>query len=136
MSRKYRQRGYQDEQRPDRTRRPPAERREGPRGRGLGAPTAAVFRCRECNRRLDVAPPVAFDATCRECGAALHSCTHCAHFDAGAPLECRLEIPERIARKAAANRCELFEIRWTTEFADEAPSRSSAAQAFDDLFDF
>ncbi len=135
MSRKYKQKGYQDEERPERGHHPRRERQEGPRGRGLGAPRATVFRCRRCGREIDLSAPEALAAGCPSCGADLHTCTHCAHFDSGAPLECRQEIPQRIAKKAANNDCELFEVKWTQEFAKETESRSDAAKAFDDLFD-
>ena len=59
--RKYRHRGYQDSDRERDERRPPERqgeparpRMEGaPRGRGLGAPTAAVFKCSACGREVN-----------------------------------------------------------------------------------
>lgn len=138
MSRKYRQSGYQDEERPS-ARRPPSggprERPEGPRGRGLGTPGAAVFRCGQCGGKQPAAD-VAADARCGGCEADLHTCKNCAHFDPSAPLECRQPIPRRISPKTARNDCELFEVKWTQEFAAEAESPTDAKTAFDDLFNF
>ena len=57
--RKYRQRGYQDDEPRERSRSTPSSPREGPRGRGLGAPTRSVFRCHDCGTaasRVDVSP--------------------------------------------------------------------------------
>lgn len=137
--RKYRQRGYQDDDGGARRERPPKtprERPDGPRGRGLGRPTAAVFRCAVCGARL-AGGSVALEATCSGCGADLHSCTHCRHFDSAARNECRQPVAERIANKAKRNRCELFTPRVTAEAASP-PAQSDrpddAKSAFDALF--
>ena len=42
---------------------------------------------------------------CGQCGGSLHSCKQCTHFDTSARYECQQPIPERIARKDAANQC-------------------------------
>src|SRR5262245_59222199 len=91
--RKYRQSGYQDSDR-EKPRAQPAGPRtqdpsKGPRGRGLGAPTASVFRCAACGKKVELAGDVAVDATCPHCKAELHTCTHCASFDSGVRNECR-----------------------------------------------
>jgi hypothetical protein len=135
--RRYRQRGYQDEA-PREERRgpkpPPRERKEGPRGRGLGAPTATVFRCAVCGAKQEAPGGGAFAAACARCGGALHSCTHCGHFDTSAPNECAKPVPARIAAKAKANSCPLFEPKVAVEFGPEAPTPSDAKSAFDALF--
>ncbi len=134
--RKYRQRGYQDDDRPaPRERRPPRgprERDPGPRGRGLGKPTATVFRCAVCGERQSAV--IELDSTCRKCGTDLHTCTHCAYFDTSAPNECRQPVKEYVASKAKRNRCELFEAKAAKETAREASAPSSARDAFDALF--
>jgi hypothetical protein len=137
--RRYRQRGYQDEPGGEERKgpakpAPPKERREGPRGRGLGAPTRSVFRCAVCGARQEAAAPTAFAAVCRQCGAALHTCTHCGHFDPGAPNECSKPVPARIAAKAKANSCALFGAKVAVEFAQEAGRPADAKSAFDALF--
>ena len=138
MSRKYRQQGYQDDDRePRRGTQGPRPRREGPRGRGLGKPTATRFNCARCgNHVLD--HEVASDATCKECGSDLHTCTNCTYFDSSAPSECRKPVEVRIAKKAHRNACELFEAKTVQEFASdsEGVAPSDAKSAFDDLFDF
>jgi DNA-directed RNA polymerase subunit RPC12/RpoP len=136
--RKYRQRGYQDEPREPSPRAPrgPAERPEGPRGRGLGAPTATVFRCAVCGRRLaDWEAGVGAAATCPQCGSDLHTCTHCAHFDTAATFECRQPIPARIPAKSKRNDCTLFSPRLAQEHArEEGGGHKDARAAFEDLF--
>jgi predicted RNA-binding Zn-ribbon protein involved in translation (DUF1610 family) len=137
--RKYRQKGYQDSDRPEKGRRrrsgPSGPRREGPRGRGLGRPTQSVFRCSACGTRITLLERLQVDATCAECGADLHTCTHCQHFDTSAPLECRQPIRQRVSPKAKRNDCELFEPRAKQEFGTESKrSPEDPRAAFDALF--
>jgi hypothetical protein len=148
--RKYRQRGYQDSGSSRSSPGPrepqaPRPKPEGPRGRGLGAPTENVFRCAACGaKRLvsaeaghpDVLAP---DATCSQCGADLHSCSNCVHFDTGSRWECRrnAELPARIAKKRSRNDCVLFAPKLAQEFGadrDRPAGPSDPRAAFDALF--
>jgi hypothetical protein len=143
---KYRNRGYKDSERDEKPQRPglqgPREKKDGPKGRGLGAPSEAVFRCTACGeKRLimlgDVLPP---DATCAKCGADLHTCSNCIHFDTSVHWECRknAEIPARIAKKRDRNDCALFTPKLAQEFAKDSAKGSpgDARSAFDALFKF
>jgi len=136
MSRKYSQRGYQDEERGGdrkRSRRPPAEH-QGPRGRGLGAPTESTFTCARCGCQATV--EVASDSTCPKCLTDLHTCTNCRHFDSSARYECRETIPDRIAAKAKRNSCSLFSVKIVAGFARDRDSKGDDTKAaFDALFD-
>lgn len=115
----------------------PRPKREGPRGRGLGAPTKTVFRCAACGQAL---PPlleaIAPEATCPSCGTDLHTCTHCRHFDTSAPFECRRPIPQRMASKSKRNGCDLFEPKVAQEFEADKDrlDPDDARAAFDALF--
>ena len=149
---KYRQRGYKDSEREERgggggaSRGPqaPREKKEGPRGRGLGARTESVFRCHTCGEKQlsvlsTVTPePIAPDATCKKCGAALHTCSNCVHFDTSARWECRVadQIPARVAKKTAANDCPGFSPKLVSEFAkdSERDKPGDPRAAFDALF--
>ncbi|MCS7183217.1 MAG: hypothetical protein NZ869_08945, partial [Thermoanaerobaculum sp.] len=99
--RKYRHRGYQDHEWEERQRQREQERarreeqRIAPRGRGLGAPTVSVFRCRQCGEKQPFTASVPLEATCFKCKAALHSCVHCAFFDTSAPNECLKPVLHR-----------------------------------------
>ena len=136
--RKYRQRGYQDEGASESPRRGrpagPRAPREGPRGRGLGAPTAEAFRCATCGRQAAAPDAGQVEAVCSSCGADLHSCTNCRHFDSSAPLECRKPVPARIVGKAKNNDCQLYEARVTKEFAADSGRPDDPRAAFDALF--
>jgi len=112
--RKYSHRGYQDDDR-DREPKPPRPKPsgprnydDGPRGRGLGAPTSVAFRCARCNHDL-INISVEVDTTCPECSSPLHACSNCTFFDTGAPFECRKELQGRVESKTKANDCEFFQ---------------------------
>lgn len=138
--RKYRQKGYMDQERGQGKRPgkgPPPPRKEGPRGRGLGKPTVTLFRCRDCGTRVLDPAAIAFETTCAKCGAALHSCVNCGYFDPSARWECRQEIPERVRSKAKANECTFFQAKLVSEFEggkDDRASPDEAKAAFDALF--
>jgi len=138
--RKYRQRGYDDDgggRRGESSPHSPREQREGPRGRGLGAPGKAVLKCSRCGAALASTPVE--EATCTDCGSDLHTCTNCRHFDSSARFECRQPVDARVPSKAKNNDCGLFEPKLVQEVGSRAASGESsrdAKSAFDDLFDF
>jgi len=118
--RKYRQRGYQDSDRPANGQ----SREDKPRPAGPKLPiditgprlprllqTVAASRCYNCSTML--AADIAFTGTCPKCGAALHCCKQCSHFDTSTRFQCLKPIPVRIAVKDQANECELFRPRVT-----------------------
>jgi len=141
--RKYRHRGYQDSgdrDRPTRGAPPPHEKKEGPRGRGLGSPTETVFRCNSCGEKRLLTEDLPFDATCTKCGTDLHTCNNCSNFDTSKHWECSKAelIPARVVKKRLRNECPQFTPKATQEFAREAdpakPKPSDARSAFDALF--
>ena len=148
--RKYKQSGYQDSgasprdssrregDRPAAGARPsgPRDPRDAPRGRGLGAPPASAFRCASCGELQSVGVAAGLTARCTGCGADLHTCTNCAHFDPGAPAQCRQPHVTLVMKKSKANECGQFEPRERQEFAAEkpAPAAKDPRAAFDALF--
>jgi len=139
--RKYRQRGYQDDDRRDRS--APAQKPREPRDPRLPRDPRIpnmpgfreVFRCARCGHVEDTA--VGTLSTCGHCGVALRACIHCASFDSGARFECRQPIAARVSPKDGANSCPLFAPRVSIERetgSTPASSASSAKKAFDDLF--
>ena len=148
--RKYRQHGYQDDDRdrarqPERDRRPPQEPGAPAATRRLSSEGARnpnlmgfheVVKCARCGAPVD--PAILSLSTCARCGQSLHSCAQCVNFDTSATFECTQRIPARLSPKDAANECTLFAVRasWERETSSKvAPSATSSAQkAFDDLF--
>ena len=148
MERKYRQRGYQESDKPEKKKkeRPPEQRprqeQMGPRSpRMVG--TVMRARCSNCGAVL--LPGFDPNGQCPRCKAELHCCKQCVHFDTAARFECTQPIPERIPKKDARNDCTFFEFRVTVE-KDTSPASSVAAgpetvarpgdarKAFEDLF--
>lgn len=139
MSRKYRQQGYQDNNKgSERTRQNqrPTNFRDGPRSPRMPGLKKAL-KCAFCGTRLPLSfDEVALDSECSNCGADLHSCKHCVHFDPSSRFECTQPIKQRVNPKDVRADCEFFEIRTTVEKdVTSSQSRPSDARAaFEDLF--
>ena len=145
--RKYRQRGYQDDNRDRQPKSAPPRQPPEP-----GAPAGArrisqdgpkninmpgyreVVRCSQCGHI--VAAEIVADSKCLRCGVELHSCSQCLSFDPGSRFECMQQIPARITPKNARNACTLYAPRATVERETTAPKTDGARKAFDDLFNF
>jgi predicted RNA-binding Zn-ribbon protein involved in translation (DUF1610 family) len=139
--RKYRHRGYQDDDR-DRERqqreKPKTDgvkRYDGaPRGRGVGAPTAVTFKCARCGHELGDTK-ISRDMNCPSCGTALHSCTNCTFFDTGSRFECKKPIAKRVESKTNGNSCSFFKPKAVRDLRAAQPERATDARsAFDALF--
>jgi hypothetical protein len=144
--RKYRQRGYQDDDRgrtprdqPSGPKRPP-EPRDPRMPRDPRVPNMPgfrdVFRCTRCGN-LEAAQ-VGSESRCSKCGVDLHACIHCASFDAGARFECMQALTARVSPKDVKNDCRFYapRLKVERETGSTASSGSSAKKAFDDLFKF
>jgi len=142
--RKYRQRGYMDDERdrrPEQQKKPApphgprerGDRPEGPRTPNLMA-AHEVVKCSQCGNR--VTSEIGFDSRCNRCGAELHSCAECSSFDPGSRFECMQAIPARVTPKNARNTCTLFTPRATIERQTGSTAPTTARKSFDDLFKF
>jgi predicted RNA-binding Zn-ribbon protein involved in translation (DUF1610 family) len=135
--RKYRQRGYQDEKGSDRPKSAP--RPAGPREPRLGPKTPnmpgfhEVVRCSQCGNPIG-ASDQSTEPSCKRCGAELHSCAQCVHFDGSARFECTQPVTARISPKDTRNTCEYFGPRVTVERQTGSAAPTDARSAFDDLF--
>jgi hypothetical protein len=145
--RKYRQRGYHDDDRdrpaPQKPARPAPEpgapagarRISGDAPKTINMPGyREVVRCAQCGN-VGTAD-VGHEARCPRCGTDLHACAQCASFDPGSRFECMQNIPARISPKNARNNCDLFSPRTTVERETTTPRTDDARKAFDDLFKF
>ena len=119
--RKYRQHGYQDDDR-DRSRQADRDRRPAPTP---GAPAATrrlssegarnpnlmgyheVVKCARCGAPVD--PAILSLSTCAKCDQALHACVQCAFYAPGAYNDCREPQADRVTDKEKANFCDWFE---------------------------
>lgn len=138
--RKYRHRGYMDSSEEAHGRKagaPRPARTEGaPRGRGVDQDKAVVVACRACGEKRRDPEQIRFDSTCGKCGADLHACIQCAHFDTSARFECTQPIRERIRAKNHRNTCSFYAAAQTFDLtgsrAVETPE--DARSAFERLF--
>jgi hypothetical protein len=136
--RKYRHRGYMDSEGESRGRSAPRPPREegAPRGRGIDVNKAVVFACRACGEKRRDLEEIQADTLCAKCGAPLHACRQCAHFDTAARFECTQPIPERIASKNGANACTFYSPARSFDLTGSRPTSTpdDARAAFDRLF--
>jgi hypothetical protein len=113
--RKYRQNGYQDSDRGSNG----SYRNDRPKPQGPKLPidvtgpklprlvqNVVASRCFNCTFAL--ASDTDFRGNCPKCGAALHCCKQCVHFDPSTRFQCHKPIPARIPVKDQANTCEFF----------------------------
>src|ERR1035438_8361105 len=130
--RKYRHPGYMDSERDVRP------FHEGPKPQGPRPPVdvtgprlprlvqhVAAARCFNCSTTLPA--DTEFSGNCPKCGAELHCCKQCSHFEPSMRFQCLKPIPARIPVKDGANECSLFTPRVTV--AREGTSNGSSAQA-------
>ena len=154
--RKYKQRGYQESDRPSgpRSDRPSAPKPEREPGAPAGArrissegarnprmmTSRQVARCARCGTLVE--PEILSRSKCPKCQVDLRSCVQCVNFDPSASLECAERIAARVSPKDTANDCPLFSFRTsfereTTAAVSQNPKEPTGAKkAFDDLFKF
>jgi hypothetical protein len=136
--RKYRQRGYMENDRePSQKPKPQSKPQSKPRDReGPRSPKMMAFgevvKCAACGAK--VAGLINLASSCEKCKADLHSCRQCTYFDPSARFECRKTIPARIMDKHARNMCELFAPRTVVERETSSGPPKDARQAFANLF--
>lgn len=68
-------------------------------------------RCYNCSVTLP--PGTDFKGPCPKCGASLHCCKQCSHFEPSTRFQCLKPVPLRIAMKDKENECTLFSPRVT-----------------------
>jgi hypothetical protein len=133
--RKYKQRGYMDSDRDRPQGGPRSEdrpRQPGPRlpldvtGPRLPRLVEAVVASRCFNCAATLPPGTDFKGACPKCGAALHCCKQCTHFDPSKRFQCLKPVAARIAVKDQANGCEMFAPRVTV--ARDAPAAAAPVQ--------
>ena len=135
MSRKYRSKGYMDDD-SDRQ-RPRRQHSDAPARGRVETRFRRTIRCSECSAPVTFMDEIQISDTCTNCGADLHTCRNCKFFDPGAANECMRDIPARIESKNTRNICTLFSPKVLVEKAVERRKETrsdDARKAFDDLF--
>lgn len=136
MERKYKQRGYQQDEEREQRPRPTTPQKSDIRTPKLPA-FREVTRCNLCGTQVNIElGGIVFDAQCPKCHSDLHTCKNCLSFDPGARFQCRKPVTERIPRKDMRNECQIFEPRKTIERETTAAvvEAKDPRSAFDKLF--
>lgn len=146
MERKYRHRGYMDQEQHEAPRPQAPRPRQEPLGPKTPRMVGTVLRARCANCGAVLLPGFDPNGQCPRCHFDLHCCKQCVHFDTSARFECTQPIPERIPKKDVRNDCPFFEFRMTVE-KDTSPTSTAPAthtfsplrpddarKAFEDLF--
>lgn len=135
MDRKYKQRGYQQDDGHEQKPRP------SPQKSDMRAPKLPAFRevtrCNLCGQMINIeVGGIAAEQQCPKCNSDLHTCKNCVSFDPGARFQCRKPVTERIAKKDERNVCAIFEPRKTIEreTTTAASTVKDPRSAFDKLF--
>lgn len=147
MERKYRQKGYQQDEsserkEPSKTERPKQEvgygSRPSPR---IETRYMEVVRCSNCSTIVESVGSIGFNDQCKKCGEDLHSCKNCRYFDPGARFECQKPIEIRVAKKFEGNMCLQFATKVSIEKQQPQEQKKATKEpaspgrvAFDALF--
>ena len=136
--RKYRQRGYMDNDREPQQSKPQQSKpqqkprdHEGPRSPRMMA-FGETVKCASCGAKAPA--NITFESSCTNCRAELHTCRQCNYFDPSARFECSKPITTKIVNKNARNTCELFAPRTVVERQTSSGAPTDARAAFAKLF--
>ncbi|KAF0102265.1 MAG: hypothetical protein FD187_548 [bacterium] len=88
--------------------------------------------CWKCGADLkDLPQPLGRRAECLACGAELHVCRQCRHYDSGKAKQCRELAADEVREKTRANFCEWFQ---ASTGAPAAGATASGSASLDVLF--
>ncbi len=138
---KYKHKGYRESEHKKDDRKGPPKPPRTPQERALKhmmeRSATLVLRCHQCSAVVQSLEDLPNGSTCSGCGAALHACRNCKHFDTGARWECNAPIQKAVRGKTEANDCELFEANTVLDATGRRSAStpaSDARAAFDSLF--
>lgn len=90
--------------------------------------------CGKCAAKLDLSfNTVGRRDLCPECGAELHACVHCRHYDPNVAKACKEPFAEVPADKEDANFCDFYQIGDGEDRGGKA-SKQDALSAAEALF--
>jgi hypothetical protein len=97
-------------------------------------PMSAELVCWKCGASLKALPlPLGRRAECLACGAELHVCRLCRHYDTGKAKQCRELAADEVKNKTKANFCDWFQPR-TNAYGSTASTGSTSSNPLDSLF--
>ncbi|UCB46354.1 MAG: hypothetical protein JSV25_02705 [Spirochaetota bacterium] len=92
--------------------------------------------CSKCKKEVVIVEKIGRSATCKNCGAWLHSCVNCRFYTPGKHNDCNEPQAEYVRDKEGANFCDYFVFKENKprESASVEDSKKSARDAFNKLF--
>lgn len=87
------------------------------------------FKCFKCGTEVVTAQTPGRRDECLKCGADLHVCLNCRHYDKNAYNECREPAAEVVREKERSNFCDFFSPGAGTGGIDKAKDLRAAAEA-------
>lgn len=89
--------------------------------------------CHSCGNEVKIEGYVSRHDECPRCGADIHCCLNCLHYDPSAHNRCREPQAEWVTDREKANFCDFFTPNKQTSAGKTAPA-SDTRKTFDDLF--
>jgi ribosome-binding protein aMBF1 (putative translation factor) len=90
--------------------------------------------CWKCGASLKAQPlPLGRRSECLSCGAELHVCRLCRHYDTAKAKQCRERAADEVQNKTRANFCDWFQPK-ADAFSAEAAGNKPAGNPLDTLF--
>ncbi len=95
---------------------------------------SAELVCWKCGASLKAQPlPLGRRAECLACGAELHVCRLCRHYDTSKAKQCRERAADEVKDKTRANVCDWFQAR-PAAYSAAAADQSASGNPLDSLF--
>jgi hypothetical protein len=95
--------------------------------------------CWNCGRPTGIQHKVSRHDRCDNCGADLHTCRGCRHFEPGRRYQCRETVESNVLDKEKANFCDFFQMRQVMKTAGgvstKVETKEDRRKRFDDLFE-
>jgi hypothetical protein len=95
-----------------------------------------AYSCAKCRKPVQISnlAQVGRAETCDHCGADLHCCINCKHFDQSAYNYCREPQAERVLEKDRSNFCDYFSYKEGSGGAKAGSDQKDYLKSLDQLF--
>jgi hypothetical protein len=90
--------------------------------------------CFQCHEVLKFVSHVGFREECTKCGADVHSCKNCEHYDAKVYNECKEPMADKVRERDRANYCEYFRARGLASTSSPDKAKTDLMAAAEALF--
>ncbi|MES2963635.1 MAG: hypothetical protein V4760_07065 [Bdellovibrionota bacterium] len=88
-----------------------------------------TLKCFNCGTELSFSSIVGRRDECTKCGADVHACRNCAHYDRASYNECKETAADRVQEKDRANFCDHYTPGTASGGTDKGEALRAAAEA-------